>query len=195
MASSIEKILDRVGNAVQSLFKGKDEPTVSNTNANTGQTCLEINGMRQRELHLRQNTWRRNYQEYSKPLVDAEYNIQTEFKVSSTDDLLQEQKQKQEEREAKAAAKKEAKRKKKEEKEQRKQSQVKGVVDKDKVESPANQPGGAKNETEPRETTLTPEMQMAQAMNYYTQPKVITTNEEYFDMYNQQMGRFAQNNG
>lgn len=151
MASSIERTLDRVGNAVQSLFNGKDEPTVSNTNANTGQTCLEINGMRQRELHLRQNAWRRNYQEYSKPLVDAEYNIQTEFLVSSTDDLIQEQKQKQEEREARAAAKKEAKRKKKEEKEQKKQSQVKGAVDKDKVESPAYQPGGVKNDTEPRE--------------------------------------------
>lgn len=152
MASEIEKTLNRVGNAVQSLFSGKDEPTVSNTNANTGQTCLEITGMRQRELHLRQNAWRREYQEYSKPLVDAEYNIQTEFLVSSTDDLIQDQKKKQEEREAKAAAKKEAKRKKKEEKEQKKQSQVKGTVDKDKVESPVYQPGGVKNDTEPKET-------------------------------------------
>ena len=195
MATAIEKTLDKVGNAIQSLFNGKDEPTVNTSNVYTGQTCLEITGIRQRELHIRQNTWRRNDIEYSKPLIDAEYNIQTEFKVSSTDDLLQEQKEKQEEREAKAAAKKEAKRKKKEEKEQKKQSQVKGVVDKNKVETPINQPGGVKNETEPKETTLTPEMQMAQAMNYYTQPKVISTNEEYFNMYNQQMGRFAQNNG
>ena len=132
MASSIERTLDRVGNAVQSLFNGKDEPTVSNTNANTGQTCLEINGMRQRELHLRQNTWRRNYQEYSKPLVDAEYNIQTEFLVSSTDDNIQEQKKKQEEREAKAAAKKEAKRKKKEEKLKKKEEKAAGRQKDDK---------------------------------------------------------------
>jgi len=97
MATAIENTLNRVGNAIQSLFNGKDEPTVSNTNANTGQTCLEITGMRQRELHLRQNTWRRNDIEYSKPLIDAEYNIQTEFKISSTDDLLQEQKEKAEE--------------------------------------------------------------------------------------------------
>ena len=195
MASEIEKTLNRVGNAVQSLFNGKDEPTVSNTNANTGQTCLEITGMRQRELHLRQNTWRRNDIEYSKPLVDAEYNIQTEFLVTSTDDNIQEQKKKQEEREAKAAAKKEAKRKKKEEKEQKKQSQVKGVVDKNGVESPTNQPGGVSNKTEGKETTLTPEMQMAQAMAYYTQPKPVTSYEEYFEKYNQQMGRFTQNNG
>ncbi|MBO6254830.1 MAG: hypothetical protein J6O49_14485 [Bacteroidaceae bacterium] len=132
MASEIEKTLNRVGNAVQSLFSGKDEPTVSNTNANTGQTCLEITGMRQRELHLRQNAWRREYQEYSKPLVDAEYNIQTEFLVSSTDDLIQEQKQKQEEREAKAAAKKEAKRKKKEEKLKKKEEKAAGRQKDDK---------------------------------------------------------------
>lgn len=144
MATAIENTLNRVGNAIQSLFNGKDEPTVSNTNANTGQTCLEITGMRQRELHLRQNTWRRNDIEYSKPLVDAEYNIQTEFIVSSTDDLIQEQKQKQEEREAKAAAKKEAKRKKKEEKLKKKASKIAGVPS-------DSQPGGIKNDTEPYE--------------------------------------------
>lgn len=144
MATAIENTLNRVGNVIQSLFNGKDEPTVPNTNANTGQTCLEITGMRQRELHLRQNTWRRNDIEYSKPLVDAEYNIQTEFLVSSTDDLIQEQKKKQEEREAKAAAKKEAKRKKKEEKLKKKASKVAGVPS-------DSQPGGTKNNTEPYE--------------------------------------------
>ena len=132
MATAIENTLNRVGNAIQSLFNGKDEPTVSNTNANTGQTCLEITGMRQRELHLRQNTWRRNDIEYSKPLVDAEYNIQTEFLVSSTDDLIQDQKKKQEEREAKAAAKKEAKRKKKEEKLKKKEEKAAGRQKDDK---------------------------------------------------------------
>ena len=132
MATAIENTLNRVGNAIQSLFNGKDEPAVPNTNANTGQTCLEITGMRQRELHLRQNTWRRNDIEYSKPLIDAEYNIQTEFKISSTDDLLQEQKEKQEEREAKAAAKKEAKRKKKEEKLKKKEEKAAGRQKDDK---------------------------------------------------------------
>jgi hypothetical protein len=132
MATAIEKTLDRVGNAIQSLFNGKDEPTVNTSNVYTGQTCLEITGIRQRELHIRQNTWRRNDIEYSKPLIDAEYNIQTEFKVSSTDDLLQEQKEKQEEREAKAAAKKEAKRKKKEEKEEKKAEKSAGRQKDDK---------------------------------------------------------------
>ena len=132
MATAIEKTLDRVGNAIQSLFNGKDEPTVNTSNVYTGQTCLEITGIRQRELHIRQNTWRRNDIEYSKPLIDAEYNIQTEFKVSSTDDLLQEQKEKQEEREAKAAAKKEAKRKKKEEKEAKKAEKEAGRQKDDK---------------------------------------------------------------
>jgi hypothetical protein len=97
MATAIEKTLNRIGNAIgdaiQTLFNGNDEPTVSNTNANTGQTCLEATGMRQRELHLRQNTWRRNDIEYSKPLIDAEYNIQTEFKVSTTDETIQEKRE------------------------------------------------------------------------------------------------------
>ena len=140
MATAIEKTLDRVGNAIQSLFNGKDEPTVNTSNVYTGQTCLEITGIRQRELHIRQNTWRRNDIEYSKPLIDAEYNIQTEFKVSSTDDLLQEQK----EREEKAAAKKEAKRKKKEEKEAKKASNIPGVPS-------DSQPGGGNTRTEPYE--------------------------------------------
>ena len=90
MSSPIEKTLNRIGNVVQDIFSGSKSETTS-TSATTGQTCLEATGMRQRELHLIQNMWRKNDIEYSRPLVLAEYDIQTEFIVSSTDDIIQEQ--------------------------------------------------------------------------------------------------------
>lgn len=46
-----------------------------------GQTCLERFGMMARQRHLRRNEWSRDI-EYTKPLVDEEYTVQTEFKVS-----------------------------------------------------------------------------------------------------------------
>ena len=93
MASPIEKTLDRIGNVVQDILSGSKSQSTSSTASTTGQTCLEATGMRQRELHLMQNTWRKNDIEYSRPLVLAEYDIQTEFIVSTTDDLVQEQKE------------------------------------------------------------------------------------------------------
>ena len=56
----------------------------------TGQTCLERFGMEARSAHLMRNEWKRDLQ-YTKLLVDAEYLIQTEFKVSSYEDRLKEQ--------------------------------------------------------------------------------------------------------
>lgn len=92
MASPIEKTLNRIGNVVQDIFSGsKSQSTSSTADSTKGQTCLEATGMRQRELHLIQNMWRKNDIEYSRPLVLAEYDIQTEFIVSSTDDIIQEQ--------------------------------------------------------------------------------------------------------
>lgn len=79
----IEKTLNQIGNVIEDLFGGSKEPTVTNSYKTTGQTCLEESGMRLRALHLKQNTWRRNDIEYSRPLVLAEYDIQTEFKIST----------------------------------------------------------------------------------------------------------------
>lgn len=93
MASPIEKTLNRIGNVVQDIFSGSKSQSTPSTASKTGQTCLEATGMRQRELHLMQNTWRKNDVEYSRPLVLAEYDIQTEFIVSTTDDLVQQQKE------------------------------------------------------------------------------------------------------
>ena len=46
-----------------------------------GQTCLERFGMMARQRHILRNEWSRDI-EYTKPLVDEEYTVQTEFKVS-----------------------------------------------------------------------------------------------------------------
>ena len=92
MPSPIERTLDKIGSVVQDIFTGSKESD-TRSYSTTGQTCLEITGMRQRELHIRQNTWRRNGIEYSKPLVLAEYDIQTEFKVSTTDETIQEKRE------------------------------------------------------------------------------------------------------
>ena len=159
MANPIITTLNKIGDTVQDILSGPSQPVPAPTaRTSTGQTCLEYTGMRLRRDHLRQNMWRRNDIEYSRPLVLAEYDIQTEFKISSTAEQVAEAEllaeQRSQEKEAKAAAKKEAKRKKKEEKEKKKQSQVKGVVNNKNEKNSKNQPGGVKNETEPVETTV-----------------------------------------
>lgn len=152
MPSPIEKTLNRVGDVIQDIFTGKDEPTTTSTRTNTGQTCLEIHGMRQRALHLKQNMWRRDDIEYSRPLVLAEYAIQTEFKVSTTDELLEDQKAKADAKKIADERKAEQKKKKKDEKIAKKQSKVAGVpYDK--------QPGGENTKTEPVVATEQPEKQ------------------------------------
>ena len=87
---SYEKVLDSIGTAIESLFKGQDatQPTVSSNGLK--QTCLERFGMEARHKHILRNGWRKDL-EYSKPLVDAEYLIQSEFKVSSYADTIYEE--------------------------------------------------------------------------------------------------------
>ena len=47
-----------------------------------GQTCLEKKGIEARQQQLQCNEWRNDLQ-YSKQLVEAEYNIQVEFPITS----------------------------------------------------------------------------------------------------------------
>lgn len=51
--------------------------TISN-----GQTCLEKRGIEARNQQLQCNEWQKDLQ-YSKQLVEAEYNIQSEFPITS----------------------------------------------------------------------------------------------------------------
>ena len=85
-------ILNKVGDVIEAVMGGAKKSTPHNdpNRVYTGQTCLERFGMEARSAHLMRNEWKRDLQ-YTKLLVDAEYLIQTEFKVSSYEDRLKEQ--------------------------------------------------------------------------------------------------------
>ena len=170
MANAIERTLNQIGNVVQEIFNGPPEPpSVIGSKPSTGQTCLEYMGMQYRRDQLRHNTWRREDIEYSRPLVLAEYDIQTEFKVSTMEEKVQEKQAKaaerQQEKEAKAAEKARKKAEKKARKEAKKASYVQNAPE---------QPGGDNTREAPVETTIPPELQnssewgMIQGMQYYT---------------------------
>lgn len=50
-------------------------------NGSKGETTLERIGREARENHLKRNEWVKRHIEYTKPLVQSEYDIQREFKV------------------------------------------------------------------------------------------------------------------
>lgn len=118
MANTLNNTLNKVGDAIEAVFgTKKTAPSVDPNRVYTGQTCLERFGIEARAEHLFRNEWKRDLQ-YTKTLVDAEYLIQTEFKVSSYEDRLKEQAaaadKKAAEREAKKMAKIQAKKEKNE---------------------------------------------------------------------------------
>ena len=92
MANTLNNTLNKVGDAIEAVMGGtkKSTPYNDQNHVHTGQTCLERFGMEARSAHLMRNEWKRDLQ-YTKLLVDAEYLIQTEFKVSSYEDRLKEQ--------------------------------------------------------------------------------------------------------
>lgn len=93
MANTFNNTLNKVGDAIEALFGSKNNPSPTNpSQPSTRQTCLERFGIEARQAQLRRNEWLRDLQ-YTKTLVDAEYLIQTEFKVSSYEDRLKEQSQ------------------------------------------------------------------------------------------------------
>lgn len=87
MANTLENTLNKVGNAIESVLTPKSPTTYAKSASTTGQSNLERFGREARREHILRNEWR-NDLGYSKPLVDAEYLIQTEFKVSSLEDRL-----------------------------------------------------------------------------------------------------------
>lgn len=92
MANTLNNTLNKGGDAIEAVMGGAKKSTPYNdpNRVYTGQTCLERFGMEARSAHLMRNEWKRDLQ-YTKLLVDAEYLIQTEFKVSSYEDRLREQ--------------------------------------------------------------------------------------------------------
>lgn len=100
--STVNSTLNKVGSTIEALFGGKPKPQQPDSNSNGGkQTCLERFGIEARGYHLLRNEWRKDL-EYSKPLVDAEYMIQNEFPVGTTDSDVATQAQEAAEKEAKA---------------------------------------------------------------------------------------------
>jgi len=91
MANTLTNTLNKVGDAIEAVMGGAKKSTPYNdpNRVYTGQTCLERFGMEARSAHLMRNEWKRDLQ-YTKLLVDAEYMIQTEFKVSSYEDRISE---------------------------------------------------------------------------------------------------------
>ena len=153
--SPIERTLDRIGNVVQDIFTGPSEPPVVKpmNSSTTGQTCLEKVGMEARKTHLMRNEWRKDL-EYSKPLVLAEYEIQTEFKVSTADDDVATQLMNSQKKELEKEVKAQEKTKKKAEKKARNEAKKSNAVPDD-----VPQPGGEDKKLAPVETIIKPERQ------------------------------------
>lgn len=82
MANTVENTFRKVGNVLEQIFgtATTQQPDSNKYNNGGKQTCLESMGMEARSNHLLRNEWTRD-KRYSKSLVDAEYLIQTEFKV------------------------------------------------------------------------------------------------------------------
>lgn len=140
MANTLNNTLNKVGDAIEAVMGGAKKSTPYNdpNRVYTGQTCLERFGMEARSAHLMRNEWKRDLQ-YTKLLVDAEYLIQTEFKVSSYEDRLREQEEAKAERDARKAekqAEKKAKKAEKDTKKAKKAASVQGGIPEDRAPSP-----------------------------------------------------------
>ena len=92
MANTLNNTLNKVGDAIEAVIGGAKKSTPYNdpNRVNTGKNYIKRFGMENRSAHIMRNEWKRDLQ-YTKLLVDAEYLIQTEFKVSSYEDRLKEQ--------------------------------------------------------------------------------------------------------
>lgn len=84
MANTLNNTINKIADTVKAFNDLNKNVPIPN-----GITNLERVAMEARREHLMRNEWRRDLG-YSKPLVDAEYLIQSEFKVSSFEDRLYE---------------------------------------------------------------------------------------------------------
>ena len=80
MANTLENTLNKVGDAIESLFGSNKSSNGKASKNGKSMSQLEKVGTEMRREHLLRNEWLKDLQ-YTKTLVDAEYNIQTEFKV------------------------------------------------------------------------------------------------------------------
>ena len=80
--------MGNIGNIIETLFGSTNEKSATKTGTSNGQTPLEKKGMEARDVHSERNEWKKNYLEYTRALVLAEYAVQNEFKISSTDEPI-----------------------------------------------------------------------------------------------------------
>lgn len=150
MANTLNNTINKVGDAIEAVMGGAKKSTPYNNpnHVYTGQTCLERFGMEARNAHLLRNEWRKDLA-YSKPLVDAEYMIQTEFKVSSYEDRLNEQAQESAEKAARKAdkqAEKKAKKAAKDAKKAKDSASVQGGLPEDRLAEPTETINSVQND-------------------------------------------------
>ena len=87
MANTVKNTLNKVGGLIEDILGTNTSAYSNNAIGNkAGQTCLEKVGIEARAEHLVRNEWRKNDIEYTRALVLAEYAIQNEFKVASSDE-------------------------------------------------------------------------------------------------------------
>ena len=86
MANTYQNTLNKVGNLVEDILGTNVDNTNTQIRNRNGQTCLEKIGFESRAEHLIRNEWRKNDIEYTRALVLAEYAVQNEFKISSSDE-------------------------------------------------------------------------------------------------------------
>lgn len=82
MANTVENTFNKIGNTLESIFgtaSGAKQPQTNDGSGNASN--LEMYGMQARQYHLNRNEWKKDLQ-YTKQLVNAEYMIQTEFKIN-----------------------------------------------------------------------------------------------------------------
>ena len=91
MANTVDNTFRKIGNTIENIMGGtKPQQPASNDNIGGKQTCLERFGIEARKEHLYRNEWKTDFQ-YTKALVNAEYMVQSEFPVGSTDQSVQDQ--------------------------------------------------------------------------------------------------------
>jgi hypothetical protein len=138
IAARDEAYRARIYNRKNNVYSDKNKDALSNGDIigkGTGLYLDTLNGgggidVRMRAEHLIQNAWRRDDLEYSRPLVLAEYDIQTEFKISTTAEKIEEAEQlaeqRKQEKEIKAAKKQKKKAEKRAKKEKAKADKKSG---------------------------------------------------------------------
>lgn len=81
MANTVDNTFKKIGNTLESIFGTASGTKQTQTNGGSGNASnLEMYGMQARQYHLNRNEWRKDLQ-YTRQLVNSEYNIQTEFKI------------------------------------------------------------------------------------------------------------------